>query len=98
MLRRRSVDWLFLYKILERFQFHGDFMWTIQALYYKPFAKIRINGGLSNIFELERGCRQGCPMSPLLFALFIEPLSQWVRHNEKIKGIRVSQEEHSPVC
>lgn len=89
-----SVDWSFLYKTLERFQFHNDFVKVIQALYFKPTAKIRINGGLSNNFELERGCRQGCPISPLLFAIFIEPLSQWIRQNEKIKGIMVSQEEH----
>lgn len=35
-----SVDWLFLYKILKKFQFHGHFIRTIQALYYKPFAKM----------------------------------------------------------
>lgn len=51
-----SVDWSFLYKTLERFHFHNDFVKVIQALYYKPTAKIRINGGLSNNFELERGC------------------------------------------
>lgn len=89
-----SVDWLFLYKLLEKFQFHRDFAKVIQALYYRPTATIQINGGLSNQFELERGCCQGCPLSPLLFALFIEPLSQWIKQNEKIKGIRVSNEEH----
>lgn len=38
-----SVDWSFLYKTLERFQFHDDFVKIIQALYFKPTAKIRIN-------------------------------------------------------
>ena len=89
-----SVDWTFLYKALERFQFHDDDVKIMKAFYYKPTAKIRINGSLSNNFELERGCRQGCPISPLLFAILIEPLSLWIRQNEKIKGIRVSQEEH----
>jgi len=89
-----SVDWSFLYKTLERFHFHDDFVKIIKALYCKPTANIRIKGGLSNNFELEKGCRQGCPVSPLLFAIFIEPLSQWIRQNEKIKGITVSQEEH----
>ncbi len=89
-----SVDRSFLYKVLQRFQFHENFVKTVQALYDKPFAKIKINGGLSNSFKLERGCRQGCPVSPLLFAIFIEPLSQWIRQNEKIKGIRLAHEEH----
>lgn len=90
-----SVDWSFLYKVLERFQLQESFLRTAEALYYKPSAKIRINGGSSNSFELERRCRQRCPVSPLLSAIFIEPQwSQWIRQNEKMKGITLSHEQH----
>lgn len=79
--------WTFLYKVLERFGFHKIIIRTIQTLYDKPSARVKINGDLSNDFILQRGCRQGCPVSPLLFAIFIEPLSQWIRQNNDIKGV-----------
>lgn len=81
------VNWTFLFRILDTFGFHSSFIKTIQALYDRPRARIKINGAVSNSFPLERGTRQGCPISPLLFAIFIEPLSQWIIQNNSIKGI-----------
>lgn len=66
-----SVKWSFLYKTLHKCQFNKNVIQTIKALYNKPTARIKRNGSLSGPVELERGCRQGCPISPLLFALFI---------------------------
>lgn len=63
--------------------FDCTFIKTIRALYDKPRTRININGAVSNPFALERGTRQGCPISSLLFAIFIEPLSQ----NKNIKGV-----------
>ncbi len=65
-----SVNWSFLYNAL---QFHKKIIRTIQALYNKPAARMKINGSLLRSFELESGCQQGCPISPLLFALLKSP-------------------------
>ncbi|KAJ0026491.1 hypothetical protein NQD34_017491 [Periophthalmus magnuspinnatus] len=82
-----SVSWDFLYRVLQRFNFHETIIKTIQALYVAPTARIRVNGGLSDNIVLKRGCRQGCSVSPLLFALFLEPLSLSIKQNKNIQGI-----------
>lgn len=83
-----SVRCSFLYKVLAKF------IATFQALYDSPSTRIKVNGALSNPITLKRRMRQGCPASPLLFALFIEPLSQWIRQNSNIKGINMATDEH----
>ena len=88
-----SVRWKFLYRVLAKFGFHESFISVFQALYDNPTARIKVNGALSKSITLERGTRQGCPASPLLFALFIEPLSQWIRQNANLKGIRMYTDE-----
>ena len=81
-----AVRWKFLYKVLGKFGFHEDFIKMIQTLCDKPIARIKVNGDLTAPFNIQRGCRQGCAVSPLLFAIFIEPPSQWIRQNQNIKG------------
>lgn len=86
-----SVRWSFLYKALSKFGFHTTIIDAFVALYDKPTAKIKMNRDLTNSFILERGTRQGCCVSPLLFALYIEPLSQWIRQRSDIKEVTMKK-------
>ena len=56
---------------------------------------VRNGGYISDFFNMERGVRQGCPISPLLFILTLELLARDIRKNEKIKGLKIPGSERS---
>lgn len=92
-----SVGWDFLFQVMSRFGFCESFTQCIRTLYSSPTARIKINGSLSNPIRLQRGCRQGCPLSPSLFNLFIEPLAQAIREETALEGIPVGGVENK-IC
>lgn len=83
------MSWQFLFQTLKRFGFGPNFINWIQTLYSSPQASVKVNGDISQRFKLERGCRQGCSLSPLLFAISIEPFAQLIRDHINIKGVMI---------
>ena len=51
-----------------------------------------MNGWLSESFNINRGIRQGCPLSALLFIIAVEMLSVNIKQNKEIKGIEIGNE------
>uniref|UniRef100_A0A8C5MJN7 Reverse transcriptase domain-containing protein n=1 Tax=Leptobrachium leishanense TaxID=445787 RepID=A0A8C5MJN7_9ANUR len=88
------VSWRFLFSTLEHLGVGDGFMKWVTALYDTPTARVRVNGALSDSFNICNGTRQGCPLSPLLFALFLEPLLTSVRANATITGIDGQHHTH----
>ena len=77
-----TLEWKFLEKTLRFYNF-GDSLITWIRLLYTDISSSIIN----------RGVRQGCPLSPYLFILCVEILGNAIRNCDQIKGICVLDAE-----
>ncbi len=59
----------------------------VRKLYEKAKSCVKINGVLTDKFEVGRSVRQGCPLSALLYAISVEPLATLIKRDERIVGI-----------
>ena len=88
-----SVDWVFMEKVLKHFGFGKDIIQWVSAFYKDIKSSIIVNGQASSSFDIERGCRQGDPISPYLFILCAEVLACRIREDENIKAIKIDDTE-----
>lgn len=88
-----SINWDFLKKALQSFNFGPSICKWFETLYNAAKSCVINNGNLSNFFNLERGCRQGDPLSPYLFIIGVELLSLKLKSNNNIHGISVNDQE-----
>ena len=54
---------------------------------------MQVNGSYSEYFQIQRGVRQGDPLSPYLFLICAQILTYLVLENDKIKGLKIDDEE-----
>lgn len=83
------VDRSFLSRVLEQLGLGPFFQKWISTLYSDASMKIIVNGYLTDRISLERGVRQGDPMSPLLYILCAEVLACNIRADTSIKGFLI---------
>ncbi len=88
------VEWPYLFSVLSKFNLGDVFIKWVRMFYSSPTARVITNGLKSPEFTLARGTRQGCPMSPLLFALAIEPLAAAIRDDPSIEGLRLEKKTY----
>lgn len=66
----------------------------IEAIYLVPCAAVQINEVTSPYFNLTNSTRQGCPLSPLIFILTLEPFLWRVRGSADIQGFPIGKSDH----
>ena len=96
---RKAFDTIkndFILKCLELFGF-GEYIiqWINIILHNRTFC-VKNGGHISGSYLMQRGVRQGCPLSPLIFIIAIELLGISTRQSDSIKGIQV-RIRHFPV-
>ena len=80
-------------KTIQKVGMEGTYFNIVKAIYEKPTANIILNGEKLKAFPLRSGTRQGCPLSPLLFNIFLEVLAIAIREEKEIKGIQTGKKK-----
>ena len=69
-----TVPRALLWQVLEELGINGWMLQVIKSLYSNDSAAVRTSEGISEIFRRLLGVKQGCPLSPTLFGLYIDGL------------------------
>jgi len=75
----------FLFKILRQYGIGDNFCSRLQKIYAD--ATSTLNGHKSTPIKILSGVRQGCPLSMILFALYIKPLL--INLDKKLNGLYI---------
>ncbi|XP_074313486.1 uncharacterized protein LOC141648659 [Silene latifolia] len=87
------VEWDFLEQLLRVMGFHGEWVDRVMTCVTTVSSAVLINGNVKDVFQPARGLRQGDPLSPYLFILCAEVLSNLMRRAivaGSLHGLRVS--------
>ena len=87
----------FILKTLEKFGFGDSFIRWVTTICKGTKSFVKVNGYETYEFDIERGVRQGCPLSALLYVLTSEVLSTYIRKNKKIKSFLYGMENLQPL-
>uniref|UniRef100_A0A803TNY9 Reverse transcriptase domain-containing protein n=1 Tax=Anolis carolinensis TaxID=28377 RepID=A0A803TNY9_ANOCA len=88
------INWDLFKMLMREIDIGNNFMNAIQAIYEDQTANIWVNGQSSNKIRVEKGTRQGCPLSPLIFVMSLELLLNNLRDDDNLKGLKIGKETY----
>ena len=84
-----TLEWPFINSVLNHFNF-GESLKRWASIFYTDVESAVLNNGFAtNWFKQTRGVRQGCPLSPYLFILGAEMLSNKIRQSKLVNGVNI---------
>ncbi len=88
-----SLNWKFLFKTLEHLNFGNIFIGYVKTMYTDNESTVFNNGNSGISFKLQRGVRQGCPLSAYLFITALKTLANNITNDKHMKGIKIDNNE-----
>ena len=82
-----SISHKYLFNCLKHIGIPSMLIDTLHNIYQSSFSQVNINGFMTPRFHIQRGVRQGCPLSMHLFTLVMETLVCAV--NRAVSGLKV---------
>ena len=83
-----SVKRPLLFNVLLKNGVKGNLFRAIESIYNVVKANVKSNNEISDVFTCPTGLRQGCPLSPMLFSLFINELDDVMKYSD-VRGIQL---------
>lgn len=87
--QRKAFDFLehgYLFEVLEAYRFPAPFVHMLRLLYDGLHTTLILSSQRTDPFPVTRGVRQGCPLSPLLYVLCLEPFLRRVSVCPRVRG------------
>ncbi|KAK3540973.1 hypothetical protein QTP86_007687 [Hemibagrus guttatus] len=73
-----------LWEVLWEYGVRGPLLRAVWSLYNRSRSLVRISSCKSDLFPVHVGLRQGCPLSPVLFIVFMDRIS---RRSQGLEGV-----------
>ena len=73
-----------LWGVLREYRVSDPLIRAVHSLYDRCQSLVRIAGNKSDLFPVRVGLRQGCPLSSILFIIFMDRIS---RRSQGIEGV-----------
>ena len=89
-----SISWKFVRNVLNFYNFGPNIRQWINIFFTNFRLCVIQNGFTSPFFKIERGCRQGDPVSSYIFLLCVEIMGILFRINREIRGINILDREY----
>ena len=76
-----------LFYKLENLGIKGNLLDLIKDIYRKTKCAVKVDGKITDFFDFTKGVRQGCPLSPLLFNIYVNDIFDLIDNNTPVSPL-----------
>ena len=84
-----KIDRDYVFRVLEKMNYPPIFIDFIRVMYKQTISIVQNNGNFSKEIILERGLRQGCPLSQPMYCIQNDVMTEKINKNFCITGINI---------